>query len=152
MSVKLPFTEPRMYTLDDDLRSNIDQGMWTTTLSAEEQDLLIKKLGNRGWGRMLLFSKYYTPGWGEGNKQVSPRGQAAMLRFLQQVTFREGADPSVFISDDGELQLAWNDSNSKAIQLLFGPNSIEVFHEAQYREETMPLTDYDKLAQEFSYV
>lgn len=152
MSNKLPFAEPRVYKLDDDLQSNIDPGMWTTTLSADEQDLLIKKLGDRGWGRMLLFTKYYTPNWGGGNKQVSPRAQAAMLRFLEHVTFRDGADPSVFLSNDGELQIAWNDSNGKAVQLLFGPNTIEVFHEAKHRDEPVPLTDYEKLAREFSHV
>jgi hypothetical protein len=130
----------------------MDPGMWSTTLSADEQDLLIKKLGDRGWGRMLLFSKYYTPDWGEGNRQVSPRAQATMMRFLEHVTFRKGADPSVFLSNDGELQVAWSDTSGKAVQLLFGPNSIEVLHEAQLREESLPLSAYDKLAQEFSHV
>lgn len=152
MSNKLAFAEPRVYKLEEDLQVNMDQGMWTTTLSADEQDLLIKKLGDRGWGRMLLFTKYYTPGWGEGNKQVSPRGQATFMRFLKLVTFREGADPSVFLSNDGELQVAWNDMEGKAVQLLFGPNTIEVFHEAAHRDEPLPLSAYDKLAQEFSHV
>lgn len=152
MSIKFPFADPRVYRLDDDLRSNIDQGMWSSTLSADEQDLLIKKLGDRGWGRMLLFTKYYKTGWGEGNKEVSPRGQAAMLRFLEHVDFRVNADPSVFLSDDGELQIAWNDENGLAVQILFGPGSIEVFHEAQRREESLPLTAYRKLAEEFSHV
>lgn len=152
MSNKIHFAEPRVYKLDEDLQTNMDPGMWSTTLSADEQDLLIKKLGDRGWGRMLLFSKYYTPDWGEGNRQVSPRAQAALLRFLEHVIFRDGADPSVFLSNDGELQVAWNDTSGKAVQLLFGPNTIEVFHEAKLREESLPLTDYAKLAQEFSHV
>lgn len=75
-----------------------------------------------------------------------------MLRFLEQVSFRKDANPSVFLSDDGELQLAWNDTDGKAVQLLFGPNSIEVFHEARMREESLPLNAYPELAAEFSHV
>ena len=152
MSIRFPFADPRVYQLDDDLRSNIDPGMWSSTLSADEQDLLIKKLGDRGWGRMLLFTKYYTPGWGEGNKQVSPRGQAVMLRFLEHVTFREGANPSIFLTDEGELELAWSDAKGSPIQLVFGPNGVEVYHESAHREEVLAPNQYSRLATEFSHV
>jgi hypothetical protein len=74
------------------------------------------------------------------------------LRFLEHVNFRDGADPSIFLTDDGELELAWSDTSGKAIQLVFGPNGVEVFHEAARREEVVAPNQYARLATEFSNV
>ncbi len=152
MSHLLSYAQQRVYKLDEALQEKPEYGTWTTTLSANEQDLLLTKLGPRAWGRMLLFTKYYTAGWGEGNKQVSPRGQAIFLRFLEHVTFRDEADPSIFLTDEGELELAWSDTNGRAVQLVFGPNGVEVYHEAARREEVVAPSQYARLANEFSNV
>lgn len=143
---------PSVYEMREPMLSNQKYDTWSTSLSPSDQQILFEKLGARGWGRMLLFSNYYTPGWGEGNKQVSPRGQATLLRFLQLVTFRPGADPSIFLTDEGELELAWSDTNGRAVQLVFGPNGVEVYHEAARREEVVAPSQYARLANEFSNV
>lgn len=152
MSTTLQYPAERVYKLDKPLEETRTYDSWSTLLSADDQDIILQKLGPRGYGRMLAFTQFYTTGWGEGNKQVSPRGLSAFLRFLKQVTFRKGADPSVFLSDDGELQVAWNDESGQAVQLLFGPKTIDVFHEAKRRDDSVALNEYGNLAQAFSNV
>lgn len=152
MSTMIRYRPERVYHLEKPLEETPVYDSWSTLLTVDDQDLISQKLGSRGYGRMLAFTQFYTTGWGEGNKQVSPKGLSAFLRFLKQVTFREGADPSVFLSNDGELQVAWNDQDGQAIQLLFGPKSIEVFHEAKRRDESVAVEEYSRLAQTFSNV
>lgn len=152
MSTTIRYRPERIYHLEKPLEEAPVFDSWSTLLSVDDQDMILQKLGQRGYGRMLAFTQFYTTGWGEGNKQVSPRGLSAFLRFLKQVKFREGADPSVFLSDDGELQVAWSDPSGQAVQLLFGPKTIEVFHEAKRRDDSVALNEYDNLAQAFSNV
>lgn len=152
MITMLRYPIERSYRLEQPLEEAPVYDSWSTLLSVDDQDLISKKLGSRGYGRMLAFTRFYTTDWGEGNQQVSPRGLSAFLRFLRAVNFRDGADPSVFLSNDGEVQLAWSDAHGHAIQLLFGPEEIGVFHEGQKRDDIVALNEYNNLAQAFSDV
>lgn len=152
MSSTLPFeVQPKAYTLDPRMQEVQRPGAWPAPLSPHEEDLLIQKVGARGWVRMLQFTQFYGPGWGEGhNKQLSPKGRAAFLQFLQLVELREGADPSVFLTDLGELEMSWDDRTGKPIQLVFGPKGVLVYVESQDREELMPYTRLGELASSFA--
>lgn len=152
MSTTFPYPLPRPYHLEGSFQERQDLMTPFGPLSMDEQDLLINKLGARGYGRVLLFSQYYGSGWGEGNKQVSPKGQASLLRFLEKVDFRSGADPSVFLTDEGALELAWVDTHGNPVQLAFGSQGIEVYHETAGRDEVVPVTEYEQLAIAFSNV
>jgi hypothetical protein len=153
MNSTLPFDLRRPYKFEESIQAVQKPGAWPAVLSAEEEDLLIQKLGARGWVRMLQFSKFYGPGWGEGhNKQLSPKGQASFLLFLKAVTFREGADPSLFLTDEGELELAWEDAKGRPLQLVFGRMGITVFVESTSRDECVPHTSIALVAKEFSGV
>jgi len=99
------------------------------------EDLLLQKLGPRGWGRVCHFRQYYGLGWGEGGgKPLSPRAVEAFRRFLQDAHFPEGRWPSVFLTDGGGLELCWEDGNGKAIQVEFNSKGIEYYHEAANQE------------------
>ena len=151
MNSTLPFDLQRPYKFEESIQAVQKPGAWPAVLSAEEEELLIQKLGARGWVRLLQFSRFYGPGWGEGqNKQLSPKGQAAFLLFLRQVTFRHDADPSVFLTDEGELELAWEDASGHPVQLVFGRSGIAVFIEGTGRDEQVPHTSIAALAKEFS--
>jgi len=102
---------------------------------AEFEDLLFRKLGRRGWGRVLQFRKYYTPGWGTGvEKPLSPKALGGFSRFLGQVAFPKDKEPSVFLTDRGGLEVVWEDANSKSIQLEFTSSGVEFYHEAKDEE------------------
>lgn len=151
MSITLPFDLQRPYKFEPRIQEVQKLGAWPAALSPDEEDLLIQKLGARGWVRLLQFSRFYGPGWGEGhNKQLSPKGQASFLLFLKQVTFREGADPSVFLTDGGELELAWEDAEGQPVQLVFGRTGIGTYTGRTGREEHHPHNTVAQVAQAFS--
>jgi hypothetical protein len=153
MSTTLPFdVQPRAYTLDQRVQEVQRPGAWPAPLSVHEEDLLIQKLGARGWVRMLQFTQFYGPGWGGGNKQLSPKGRMAFLAFLRTVELRDGANPSVFLTDDGELEMAWEDRAGKPVQLVFGPQGVLVYVEATAREELVPYLQLKELAASFANV
>jgi len=118
----------------------------TDTITIEERDLLLDKLGQRALDRMLLFKKY------DGSFEIKPETQVVFMQFLDQVNFRPTVDPSIFLSSDGELEIAWNDADKKGVQLVFSNEGILVFHEAVKREEMLPHSAYAVVAAEFSLI
>jgi hypothetical protein len=60
------------------------------------EELLLSKLGAKGWGRLHYFHHYYSTGWGDGSgKPLSPRALETFYRFLESAKFPEGSVPSV---------------------------------------------------------
>jgi hypothetical protein len=93
---------------------------------ADREELLLKKLGTPGWGRLHHFRHYYQPGWGEGKgHQLSPRALEGFFRFLATAEFHTGKVPSIFLTDCGGLELAWEDANDKAVQVEFTSQGAE---------------------------
>jgi len=109
----------------------------------EFEELLLQKLGPRGWGRLHHFRQYYSPAWGTGaEKPLSPRAVGAFRLFLQNVQFPHGRLPSIFLTDKGGLELCWEDVNSKSVQVEFTSNGIEFYREATDQEG---FTDFDEI-------
>lgn len=104
----------------------------------EFEDLLLQKLGARGWGRVCHLRDYYGPGWGaKGGKPLSPRAVEAFRRFLVQAAFTAGQQPSVFLTDRGSLGLYWEDANRKSVQVEFTSQGIEFYREATGEEDSL---------------
>ena len=103
-------------------------------------ELLVSKLGVRGWGRLHYFRSLYSEPWGEERKgkPLSPRAVEAFFRFLELIEFStQGKAPSLFLTDEGHLELCWEDSQGGAIQIEFGPRDSEIYLESAGLEETM---------------
>ena len=114
---------------------------------ADREELLLKKLGTRGWGRLHHFRHYYQPGWGEGKgHQLSPRALEGFFRFLAAAKFPVGKLPSIFLTDRGGLELAWEDSNGKAVQVEFTPQGAEFYIAAKDTEGKVQVEALDQLA------
>lgn len=114
----------------------------------EFEDLLLQKLGARGWGRIHHFRSYYGPGWGaKMGKPLSPRAVEAFRRFLQEVAFPLGKQPSVFLTDRGGLELCWEDANQKSVQMEFLSQGIEFYREATDEEGFFGFDRIPSLAQ-----
>jgi hypothetical protein len=111
---------------------------------AVEQSLLTK-LGARGWGRIHHFRNHYNQVWGERRgSPLSARALDGLTRFVTAATFPAGSQPSVFLTDHGNLELCWEDSQGTARQVEFKADSIEYFVAATGEEETVGL---DQLAE-----
>lgn len=114
---------------------------------AEFEDLLLRKLGARGWGRVHHFRNYYGPGWGGKTGQpLSPRAVEAFRRFLQDAAFPQGQVPSVFLTDRGGLELCWEDTNRSAIQVEFTSQGVEFYQAATEAEGFVDFGAVSRLA------
>lgn len=118
---------------------------------SKREELLILKLGAKGWGRLHHFRNYYSAGWGEGfGKPLSPRALENFYRFLESVSFPAGSTPSVFLTDDGNLEVCWEDLDNKAVHVEFGASEIEYYVEAKEEEKSIASTYAKDLAVELS--
>jgi hypothetical protein len=103
------------------------------------EDLLLLKLGARGWGRVHHFRNYYASGWGEqGGKPLSPNALSAFFKFLESITFPASTAPSVFLTDQGGIELCWEDESGKSVQVEFTRAGAEFFRESTGDEGTVP--------------
>jgi hypothetical protein len=149
MTMTLPQPRQFVYQLSDNLREETPvQGVRRAEPSeGEREELLLSKLGAKGWGRLHHFRHYYSAGWGGGSgKPLSPRALETFYRFLESATFPSGSVPSVFLTDEGCIEVCWEDSARKAVQLEFRPAEIEFYVEAQQIEDSVPAREAKELA------
>jgi hypothetical protein len=52
----------------------------------------------------------------------------------------------VFLTDEGSIEVCWEDSDRKAVQLEFRPAEIEFYIEAQQLEDSVPASGAKELA------
>lgn len=106
---------------------------------AVSERLVAKKLGSNGWKRWQYFLNNFSGRWGdEGQQPVSPRSRESMLRALEMLEFPPATRPSLFLTDNGYFEVAWNDLDGKAVQIEFGPNEFEIYVESSGIEGTYP--------------
>jgi len=149
MTTILPPPRESVYQLSENLRDEaVLLGVRPAVPSeAEREDLLFSKLGPKGWVRLHHFRHYYSAGWGDGSgKPLSPRALETFYRFLEFAVFTGGAKPSVFLTDQGCIELCWEDAARKSVQLEFRPAEIEFFIESQDSEGTVPHNAMRELA------
>lgn len=105
---------------------------------AQSERLVHERLGVHVWGRWQYFRQCFSGPWGDGGKRpLSPRAQDAFLGSLSQLNLRH-ANPSLFLTDEGHLELFWRDERGSPIQIEFGPNESEVYVASDGIEETVP--------------
>jgi len=149
MTTILPQPRQLVYQLSDNLRDETPvSGVRRAAPSeGEREELLLSKLGPKGWGRVHHFRHYYSAGWGDGSgKPLSPRALETFYRFLESARFPEGSMPSVFLTDEGCVEVCWEDFEGKAVQVEFKPAEIEFFIEAQQLEGSAPASEAKDLA------
>ena len=116
---------------------------------AAREELVLSKLGVRAWGRLHHFRHYYSAGWGEHpRKPLSPRALETFFRFLEQVELSTKTTPSLFMTDNGGLELVWEDALDKSVQIEFGSQAIEYFSESRQIEGVVSLSDIPQVARE----
>jgi hypothetical protein len=138
------------YSLTEDLQEPVrsESVRHPAPGEVEFEDLLLQRLGARGWGRVHHFRNYYGPGWGaKTGKPLSPRAVEAFRRFLQAAFFPKGCTPSVFLTDRGGLELCWEDANQKSVQVEFTSHGLEFYQEATDQEGVFGFDRIPSLAQ-----
>lgn len=120
----------------------------TNPNEAEREDLLLSKLGPRGWGRIHHFRHFYAQGWGERGhgRPLSPRSLEAFFRFLETMPIPQRTAPKVFLTDSGHLELCWQDEQGAAVQVEFTPSMTEFYIESSETEGTVPHAAITSLA------
>ncbi len=101
----------------------------------ESEQALLAKLGARGWGRTHLFRNHYNqPRSERQSAPVSARAVDALTRFVAGAAFPSGVVPSVFLTDQGGLELCWEDAQGAARQIEFKPDGIDYYVAATEEE------------------
>jgi hypothetical protein len=122
--------------------------MWSAPGEADQDDLLLSTLGARGWGRLHHFRMLYQSGWGEGcGKPLSPRAVNALLDFLKRFTRPEGVTPSLFLTDRGGVEIAWEEQGECPVQIEFHRDGIEVYRESTGTEVELAPGESNRLVE-----
>jgi hypothetical protein len=67
-------------------------------------------------------------------------------RFLEFAVFTGDTKPSVFLTDQGCIELCWEDASGKAAQIEFRSAEIEFYIESQNSEGSVPNSAVAELA------
>ena len=113
------------------------------------EDLLLRKLGPKGWGRVHHFRSYYGSGWGENGRVLSPKALDAFFRFVEDAQFPTAA-PSVFLTDRGGIELCWEDRNGKSLQVEFTTTGAEYYNAATDEEGVVAFDGLGQLSRRLS--
>lgn len=141
MTTLMPPPQSPAYTLVSDLCEPAALATVHRTAPDEwaREELLLEKLGPRGWGRVHHFRNYYASGWGEHAGQLlSPKALSAFFQFVGEFAFPAGVVPSVFLTDHGGIELSWEDANRKPVQVEFTRAGAEFYREAAAEEGALP--------------
>jgi hypothetical protein len=155
MTTLLPPPRDSVYQFSDNLRDEaVLLGVRPGVPSeAEREELLFSKLGPKGWVRLHHFRHYYSAGWGDGSgKPLSPRALEMFYRFIETAVFNGETKPSIFLTDQGFIELCWEDRSGKAVQLEFRPAEIEFYIESQDSEGSVPNHAVTELARRLAAI
>jgi hypothetical protein len=149
-TLSLP-TSPPGYELVDDLRDPVQISSAVQSAAPDElarEELLLGKLGPKGWGRVHHFRNYYTSGWGDNGRVLSPKALDGFFVFVEETTFP--TSPSVFLTDRGGIELCWEDANGEPVQVEFTGTGAEFYKAATEEEGVVAFGGLAQLAQRLS--
>ncbi len=154
MTAFLPPPAAPAYALVESLREPAGSPSIFRSMADEQahERVLLEKLGPKGWGRLHHFRHFYGSGWGETNNQaLSPSALEAFHRFLEVVRFPERTPvPSVFLTDQGGLELCWETGSGKAVQVEFSRGGVEYFRADTGAEGQVGFAALRQLARDLS--
>lgn len=98
-------------------------------------------LGANGLRRLSEFSTYRA-GWDAGQGQpLSIDSVSSLEYFLDQIPELSASEPSLFLTRNGNLQIAFEDHEGKTIEIDFLPARLEYYFEAGDEESSLALSD-----------
>jgi hypothetical protein len=84
-------------------------------------------LRQKGMERLHSFVTEYQEGWGDGcGKPLRRETLDALFLFMAHAPINIGSNPSIFFTEDGSLELAWDDLKGNDVRVEF--TEIGVFY------------------------
>lgn len=123
----------RDYILIDDYRNLESLGL-LKGIRSKVSDQLFRLLGDDGAARVEHF-KLFSANWaGDVGKPFSHESLKVLNDFVESYGSLVPAEPSVFLTRAGNLQLGWKDAKGGIIELEFFPDKIEFYSESLHSE------------------
>lgn len=113
--------------------------------------LVYDKLGDSAWQRFHDFSRW-PDGWaGESSQSIAWGTYRNFERFLAATHFGFHAiPPSLFLTDDGHLELSWDAPDGSTISATIHPTGVDYFVESRGEEGSVPADGIEVLARQLS--
>ena len=117
-------------------------------ISPRVESLVYSKLDATAWQRFRNFSQW-PDGWaGEGSLSLSAVSLANFERFLESSRFATArSKPSLFMTDDGLLEIGWESSDNTAIHVTFTTKGASFYIEATGEEGNISTDGIGNLAE-----
>jgi hypothetical protein len=107
-------------------------------------------LGHKGMQRLYSFAAEYQDGWGDGSgKALNPEAYKALFIFMRYAPINVSSRPSIFMSEDGGLELAWDDANNNDVRVEFGPSRVAYWFSGTGNEGSVEISETQTLAENF---
>ncbi len=119
-----------------------------SSVPPELPGLVYAKLGDAAWQRFYDFSRW-EDGWAGPHSHAVAWGTYQNLgKFLSAARFvTSRPQPSLFVTDDGMLELSWEARDGSAINVTLTPEGASYFIEAKGEESQVPPEGLAQLAE-----
>ncbi|MAS97243.1 MAG: hypothetical protein CMO55_28970 [Verrucomicrobiales bacterium] len=118
--------------------------------NAAREQTILRKLGINGWGRWQYFRTCFSDQWGESKQRpLSPRSQDRFFEALEKLRIPKDSKASVFLTDEGNLELVWLDDADEQVQIEFGPKDFEVYIEGSGIDDQYSYDRLDEIIDRF---
>ncbi len=118
-----------------------------SSVPPELPGLVYAKLGDAAWQRFHDFSRW-PDGWsGPHSRAIAWGTYHNFGKFLEAMRFvTNQTPPSLFVTDDGLLELAWEDRGGSTINVTLTPEGATYFIESLGEEARVPSDGLSQLA------
>ncbi len=119
-----------------------------SSVPPELPGLVYAKLGDAAWQRFYDFSRW-PDGWaGPHSHAIAWSTYQNLGKFLTYARFvTSQTPPSLFVTDDGLLELSWEARDGSAINVTLTPEGASYFIEAKGEEAQVPSEGLAQLAE-----
>lgn len=90
--------------------------------------------------RLYRFVTEYREGWGDGTgRAVHSDPYKALFIFLRHAPINVESQPSIFMTSEGGLELAWDDTQNHDVRVEFTPKDVQYYFSITGSEGSVPL-------------
>lgn len=134
-----------LQTKPEHVRSSSSSARALFLVAGDLSDDSKRILGKNGADRFGKF-KRYRQGWEHGQGEpLSSRSVRLLDFFLRRLPELSTLEPSLFLTDPGNLQLGWTDDRGGMVELEFFPDKIEYYLESLNEENSVPSSEQGML-------
>lgn len=114
-------------------------------------DIITSRLGHYNRQRIEVFTNY-EDGWDGSGHKLKVGSIATLEKFLGIPALHFHTEPSVFLTRNGNVQIAWEDKDLKEIEIeFFDKNLLEYYREKDGSEGVLNLDRIEDLLKVISF-